>query len=427
MAKKYAMLVKVDGDENNNKFYEIKWNEDDTVTARYGRVGTDGVIEHKGSGEAAFDKVFKAKTSARKGYKQVDIMVSEGGTPTSSTKTSSLVDIAKRDIANNNPTLTNLLTKLSEINRFNLLSATGGQIDIVDGEVKTALGLVTKDSIDKAREKLNDLNDIVNKTKKAKTDQYKTFLNEYLTLVPQKVPRARGWQDIFFTEVTTLDKQYELLDQLVNSIDNAKPIVQTDTTQPQKVFGYTLSLLDDSKTFKEIEKFYKSSMNRTHACSHLSLKKVYVVTNEDKRSIYNTHRDKLGNEQRLWHGTRAHNLLSILKGGLIIPPLNGGYTIAGRMFGNGVYFSDQSTKSLNYAYGYWNSGYGYDNNCFMLLANVAMGKSYTPSGPFNSYNTFPKGYDSCYAIGGKSGVQNNEMIVYNTNQFDLTFLCEFDK
>jgi poly [ADP-ribose] polymerase len=424
MAKKYAMLVKVDGDENNNKFYEIKWNEDDSVTARYGRVGTDGVVEDKGYGEAAFDKVFKAKTSARKGYKQVDIMVSEGGAPTGSKKQSSLADIAKRDIGNNNPVLSNLLTKLSEINRFNLLSATGGQIDIVDGEVKTALGLVTKDSIDKAREKLNDLNDIVNKTKKAKSDNYKTFLNEYLTLVPQKVPRARGWQDIFFTEVTTLDKQYELLDQLTNSIDNAKPVIQVDSTEPQKVFGYTLSVLDDDKVLNDIEKFYKQSMNRSHACSHLSLKKVYVVTNQDKRTKYGIIRDKLGNEKRLWHGTRAHNLLSILKGGLIIPPLNGNYTIAGRMFGNGVYFSDQSTKSLNYAYGYWNSGSGYDNNCFMLLADVAMGKSYIPKGPFSS---FPKGYDSCYAIGGQSGVQNNEMIVYDTDQFDLTYLCEFDK
>lgn len=423
MAKKYAMLVKVDGDENNNKFYEIKWNEDDTVTARYGRVGTEGVVEHKGSGEATFDKVFKAKTGARKGYKQVDIMVSENGAPSGSAK-SSLADIAKRDIADNNPVLSNLLTKLSEINRFNLLSATGGQIDIVDGEVKTALGLVTKDSIDKAREKLNELNDIVNKTKKAKTDQYKTFLNEYLTLVPQKVPRARGWQDIFFTEVSTFEKQYDLLDQLINSIDNAKPVVQTDSTQPQKVFGYKLSVLEDTKVFKEIEKFYKSSMNRSHACSHLSLKKVYIVTNEEKRALYTTIRDKIGNEQRLWHGTRAHNLLSILKGGLIIPPMNGNYTVSGRMFGNGVYFSDQSTKSLNYAYGYWNSGNGYDNNCFMLLANVAMGKSYIPKGPFNN---FPKGYDSCYAIGGKSGVQNNEMIVYDTDQFDLVFLCEFDK
>lgn len=418
MAKKYAMLVKVDGTENNNKFYEIKLNEDDSVTARYGRVGTDGVIENKGYGEDAFDKVFKAKTGPRKGYKQVDIVVSEGGV-TASSKTGSLAEIAKRDIANNNPVLAELLEKLAKINRFNLLSATGGQIDIVDGEVKTPLGLVTKASVEKARTKLEELSDITDST----ADSYKDLLNEYLSIIPQKVPRQHGWYRNFMSEVSSFEKQYDLLDQLENSINNLKPVEAKDNN-PERVFAYSLSLLEDKKKFKEIESFYNSNMNRRHACAHLKLKRVYVITNQDKTDKYTKIKDKIGNEQRLWHGTRAHNILSILKGGLIIPPMNGNYTVSGRMFGNGVYFSDQSTKSLNYAYGYWNSGSGFDDNCFMVLAQVAMGKSYIPSGPFNR---FPSGYDSTYAIGGKSGVQNNEMIVYDTDQFDLQYLCEFDK
>lgn len=126
---------------------------------------------------------------------------------------------------------------------------------------------------------------------------------------------------------------------------------------------------------------------------------------------------------RLWHGTRAHNVLSILKGGLIIPTSAGGYTITGRMFGDGVYFSDQSTKSLNYAYGYWGGG-SRDHNCFMLLAKVAMGKAYTPPGPTQR---LPAGYDSMFAKGGRSGVQNNEMIVYKLPQAHLSYLCEFDQ
>ena len=38
-----------------------------------------------------------------------------------------------------------------------------------------------------------------------------------------------------------------------------------------------------------------------------------------------------------------------------VPPANASHC-TGRMFGNGVYFSDQSTKALNYAYGYWGGG-----------------------------------------------------------------------
>lgn len=59
----------------------------------------------------------------------------------------------------------------------------------------------------------------------------------------------------------------------------------------------------------------------------------------------------------------------------------------------------------------------------MLNASVAMGKSYTPDRPIQNR---PSGYDSIYAVGGKSGVMNNEMIVPDLNQFRLDFLCEFE-
>ena len=91
------------------------------------------------------------------------------------------------------------------------------------------------------------------------------------------------------------------------------------------------------------------------------------------------------------------------------------------MFGNGVYFSDQSTKSLNYAYGYWDGKH--ENNCFMLLNDVAMGKSFTPSGP--SSNLPKLGSDSTFAQVEKSGVLNNEMIVYKTSQINPKYLVEF--
>jgi poly [ADP-ribose] polymerase len=129
---------------------------------------------------------------------------------------------------------------------------------------------------------------------------------------------------------------------------------------------------------------------------------------------------KVGNVVELWHGTKASNLLSILKCGLIIPPSNASFC-TGRMFGNGIYFSDQSTKSLNYAYGYWSGRT--DNNCFMFLADVAMGKHYVPK---SAGEHLPKpGYDSTYAKAGVSGVINNEMIVYKTYQVNLRFLVEF--
>jgi poly [ADP-ribose] polymerase len=118
------------------------------------------------------------------------------------------------------------------------------------------------------------------------------------------------------------------------------------------------------------------------------------------------------------------NVLSILKNGLLMPNAIATQVICGALFGAGLYFSDQSSKSLNYSYGgVWDRGVR-ETNCFMFLAEVALGNSYTPKG---SYESLPKkGYDSTFAVGGKSGVLNNEFIVYRKSQANIKYLIEFD-
>lgn len=59
----------------------------------------------------------------------------------------------------------------------------------------------------------------------------------------------------------------------------------------------------------------------------------------------------------------------------------------------------------------------------MFIADVAMGNAYTPSGP--TRNNPPSGYDSYFAQAKKSGVMNNEMIVFRTSQVQLRWLIEF--
>lgn len=419
---KTVMMVKTKAADNNNKFYEVNLYSDGSVVGRNGRVGTDGVLQRKGNiGESGWEKLVAEKKKG--GYREVEIatVVVDSASGKAAVK-ESLADIAKRDITNNNPVLNDLIDSLTAQNRFQLLNATGGQIDIVDGVVKTPVGPVTINAVTNARGKLVVLQDLVNHHDLG--NAYVEALEDYLTFVPQKIAHKRGWDQNFFSEFTTFNKQNDLLDQLENSIASYKPPVPTDAgdVPQQRIFGYSMEVLDDRAIFARIQKFYNDNVNRGHACAHLKLKRVYVLKNDAKHSEYKAVAARLGNERQLWHGTRAHNVLSILKGGLIIPTSTGGYTITGRMFGDGIYFSDQSSKSLNYAYGYWGGGQR-QNNCYMLLADVAMGKSYTPSGPTGR---LPAGYDSMYAVGGRSGVQNNEMIVYKLSQAHLAYLCEFD-
>lgn len=157
-----------------------------------------------------------------------------------------------------------------------------------------------------------------------------------------------------------------------------------------------------------------------HVSHQLDVKLVYEVEIKVMKEAFESYGKKVGNVMQLWHGTRVSNLLSILKSGFVIPPSNAPHC-TGRMFGNGVYFSDQSTKSLNYSFGYW--GGAQDQNCFMLLNDVAMGRCFVPK--IWSHNYPKKRYDSTFAKARWSGVINNEMIVYDTRQINPKYLVEF--
>jgi poly [ADP-ribose] polymerase len=78
---------------------------------------------------------------------------------------------------------------------------------------------------------------------------------------------------------------------------------------------------------------------------------------------------------------------------------------------------------LNYSWGYWDGKY--DDNCFMFLCNVGLGKYYVPRTTGESLPR--KGYDSTFAQAGISGVINNELVVYKTSQIDPVFLIEFSR
>ena len=425
-----AMLIFTDAKNNNNKFYELILHEDGTLNLRWGRVGAEGQSKTSSGGKWEFDRTISAKLA--KGYvRSQTVSVTPSKVETNKIQ---LAETAKRDILGaqvndkSASVLIRLIERLSEMNRHQIVAASGGNIQVDEsGLITTSLGLVTINSVVEARELLTKIEKFVAK-KSYNDDKYIDLLNNYLKLIPQKVPTRRGWYETFFTDHTNLTNQNSFLDQLEGSIDlyktkqdDANKIMVASGNVHDEVFKTKLEMLEDDKIRAKIEKFYTATLNTSHVSSHLKLKNIYVIQNEEWDSRYQPVSKKLGNEMMLWHGTRAFNVLSIFKNGLIIPRSGGSYHITGRMFGDGLYFSDQSSKSLNYSYGYWDGG-PRDNNCFMFLADVTMGKSHIPSAPTGH---LPKGYDSMFAKAQKSGVMNNEMIVYEVNQANLRYLCEF--
>jgi poly [ADP-ribose] polymerase len=431
---KEVKLICADISNNNNKYWYGWAYDDGTFEYQHGRVGKDAAIHSKslGSSDEAvryLESKQRSKMKVRAGkppYKELNV-VGDGQTAEIVNK-SGLQKIAKDQIKSKNKKSQTVVTKLVDyfikVNAHDIHTATGGKITLNNdtGLFQTPLGIVTQDAIDEANDLLIKIGDYVERGTYGK--RMEGHVNNYMMLIPQDIGMKRIDIGEFFANLTSVQKQKSILDSLQVSLDTAL----TDPDAPEdaedtleSVFNVEVDLVSAKATIDRIKRKYSKTRKRQHSCNHLDVNKVYTIQIVSERENFDKVGKSVGNVKELWHGTRASNVLSILRGGLIIPPSSAS-NVTGRMYGDGLYFSDQSTKSLNYAYGYWGGG-NRDNNCFMFLADVAMGKDYTPT---TSYRSFPvKGYDSTFAKAGKSGVMNNEMIVYNTNQVSLKYLIEF--
>jgi poly [ADP-ribose] polymerase len=433
---KEQMLIKVSAQENNNKFYHVSLDENGVVTKRWGRVGAAGASSTESSGELGYERTIREKT--KRGYKPTAI-VGNVAKP----QNEQLSTVAKKVLAGvqGDPVIDSLIEKLVAINRHEIMESSGGMIKVnTDGVITTPLGLIGNESIKEAKKVL----DQIKKERKKSQANIVPLLEDYLRLVPQKVPRQRGWQETFFEEDKALQYQFDFLKQLKDSVswyDDQKKAVSAQEPEDSieekyaKLFKFKIGTLSNSsQEFARIEKMYSSTKHSAHSASNLKLKRVFTLTDEEGDETYSKVLQSIGNERQLWHGTRAFNVLSILRKGLFVPPLTGrDIPIAGRMFGDGVYFSTESTKSLNYSHGYWTAG-GRENNCFMFLADVAMGREFKPS-YFNheslekahyGKDRFGKPFNSIHIRPNTCGVRNNEIIVWNTDAIRLRYICEFD-
>jgi len=420
VCKRTLTLTNVKG--NNNKYWEGILYENGDVLCRWGRVGAPKGQEKLFAGKGLKFLESKIRSKVKKGYEELDA-VDNTDVEEKTVSSSGLKALAKKQIRSSGCNITNnLIDYLVQVNRHDIKTASGGRITLDnEGLIKTDVGrAVSQATINKARDHLVDLSKCLSKND-WESDVFCDNLNAYLKKVPQKVRSRRGWEKQFLASQADIQKQGALLDSMEAALQafQTAPIINNEEKgEEDRVFNVELTLIKDDKELSRIDKLYRKTQQRRHACSHLKIKNVYHVHIEQMAKAFEADGAKKTPVWELWHGTRASNLLSILKGGLVIPPTNAAH-VTGRMFGAGAYFSDQSTKSLNYAYGYW--GGNRDNNCFMFLALVGMGKYFTPRSP----QQFPRGYDSVFAQGGNSGVLNNEMIVPKVSQCNLTRLVEF--
>lgn len=403
-------LIMVDLTANANKVWRGKLFDDDSVITEWGRVGyslSSKTFPH--TGKAQYDKLVKSKI--KKGYSPTKTIKTDGTARVM--PVNNISQLAQKQISPKNPVLAKLIDRLITENIHNIVSSTSIKYDAHSGLFQTPLGVVTPDGISEARNILINLKDHYDKGK-----SNLSLLAEYLKIIPHnygmKLNAASILSDTFFS------KANDTLDALTASFDAVSKSSQPTPKKSDepKVFDIELDILSDQKEWDRLVKKYYATRKDQHVCKNLKPVNIYSLNIKTVSEAFSKKGAPLGSIHELWHGSRTANVLSILSKGLRVNPPNS-VNKTGALFGRGLYFAVDSTKSLNYSFGYWSGGR--DSNCFLFVADVALGRCYDP----NYGDSIPSGYDSLWAKARKAGVRNDEIVIRNEYQCNLKYLIEF--
>lgn len=306
--------------ENNNKYYEMREQADGTFTVEYGRIGgTKAVATYP---VHQWDKKFREKVA--KGYvDQTHLFAVQGP----STDASSIKDEAVRG----------LISRLMELaNR-----------SISQNYVVTA-DQVTRKQVERAQEILDELASMLKQD--LDPQEFNARLIELFKIIPRKMGKVND--HLLKIKPTDPDALRQLHNQVAgeqDTLDVMRGQVELNEQQagpdeaPKDLLAgmnLTVAPVTDDRVITLIKRMMGTDADKFDAA--------FSVRQELTQTAFDAHISQSHNPktQLLWHGSRSENWMSILKSGLVLRPANA--VINGKMFGHGIYFADQFSKSLNY-------------------------------------------------------------------------------
>lgn len=380
MCKTY--MTYFDAAKNSNKFWSVDI-QNEKIIYNWGRVGADGqtkVVANTYTEQRKAEKKIDEKIN--KGYRKVDI--NEIQTTASATTIDSKV--------------ANFLKDIYEASHSYMLNKAGDQFRNL-----------TLDTINEGRTLLNKIVSYINTNR----GSVRYYSNEYFKTIPHKLSRKISENEWVLDTMDKINAEMELLDDYEQNVS----VINFSIDDVYNNLNATLRTVDD----KEMEYVTNKVVSSVAYNHHYNLRILNAFKVEQTNApAYDTTR---GNDTHLFHGTRKENVLGILNTNLKLPNTLKGVVKTGAMFGPGLYFANNSSKSANYSFGYW-SGSDSDK-AYLFITKVALGNVYETE-QSHYFTEAPNGYDS---VMGKKGryLYNNEFIVYNENQVQIEYVIEVEK
>jgi len=204
---------------------------------------------------------------------------------------------------------------------------------------------------------------------------------------------------------------------------------QASANRHPKMKGMTIKNLWEVSQFhakgilpKTQQRILKSKVDLSECPSHQLKTRTDIASKQ--RRVY-----KDSNTALLLHATRCVNVNAILRESLRMPETLVAVALTGAKFGQGIYFADDWKNAANYSNAKGSAEAGdkgavKGRNAFMFAADVVLGTAHVADN-VQGFTKPPRGHHSVFGKADHSGVDDNEFIVYKTDQFKLRYLIEF--
>jgi poly [ADP-ribose] polymerase len=461
---KKAVLQVTEINTNRNKYYAIELHAAEgsgparyRVFTHYGR--TDDLETNPDAGQkecryfeaqvdaqACYDSIYRQKTSASKGYKEVALASSKigsqkaRGTGVGEIDAQTMQRMAQAKAPDGDgaaaaapaPAVSKLHNGVQDLVRYIYDEAKGALTTTVAAKItahgiETPLGILTLGQIEKGELILTELYDLFQNQKAKQRDAEMTRLSgEFYTAIPHRIGRSRA--AVASAVINTL----EGFEQKQQTLQLMKDMLQVNGEGGNVLFNAKIDQEYDalqcrvewiepgSSEFKEMADYVVKSQIKSKT---IKVQNLYRLRRDAEWEQFT---EPIGNHRLLFHGSRIQNWVGILSRGILLPKIvvsmGVNRTDAGWL-GHGIYFGDAACTSLFY------TTPGKKKTRLMAIARVALGKMKDYTKITYGLSAPPEGYDSCHGVRSKpsqrSEFADDEYVVYALRQQRVEYLVEF--
>jgi poly [ADP-ribose] polymerase 2/3/4 len=449
-----AVLQVTDIKTNRNKYYAIELHSSSKgyrVFTHYGR--TDDLETNPNAGqkecryftslaeaEAEYKAIYKQKTSAAKGYKEISLASSKIGSQKARGTSAGEIDAKtiqkladQKSAAGEAPPVVKRSTlhpTVLELVDYIYGEATSALTTTVAAKItakgiETPLGILTIGQVEKGEAILQELYGIFKSGKPSQNDVIR-LSGDFYTCIPHRIGRSRA--AIEGAVIDTLDgfhQKQEILQLMKDMIqvngESGSVLFDTETDKKYEALKCEIAAVDrQNPTYREIEQYVLGSQVKSKS---IKIQRIYTLKRDNE---WNNFTANIGNQRLLFHGSRIKNWVGILSRGILLPKivvsLGVNRTDAGWL-GNGIYFGDAACTSSFY------TTPGKKGTRFMALARVGLGKMKEYRKITYGISEPPPGFDSCHGVRNKAGTpsefSDDEYVIYRAQQQRLEYLVEF--